>query len=143
MADNVTLPATGEIVATDDIGGLQYQLVKVTLGDMDVNNGPVSATNPLPVDTNRLETLIALMSRAVRLMESSAIVDSAQRQRVVVDAGTITGVTTVTTVTGVTTVSTVGSVTNVAANAGMDREQYINIARQTYAMGVRPRLTFA
>jgi hypothetical protein len=32
MADNVTLPGTGEVVATDDISGAQYQRIKVTDG---------------------------------------------------------------------------------------------------------------
>lgn len=35
MADNVTLPGTGEAVATDDIGGAQYQRVKITDGTAD------------------------------------------------------------------------------------------------------------
>jgi hypothetical protein len=32
MADNVTLPGTGQSVATDDVGGNQYQRIKVTDG---------------------------------------------------------------------------------------------------------------
>lgn len=32
MADNVTLPGTGGIIASDDVGGAQYQRVKVALG---------------------------------------------------------------------------------------------------------------
>lgn len=32
MADNVTLPGTGEAVASDDIGTVQYQIVKIALG---------------------------------------------------------------------------------------------------------------
>jgi hypothetical protein len=55
MADNVTIPAQGigsatPVVATDDIGGIQFQRVKVTLGADGVNNGDVSAANPMPVD---------------------------------------------------------------------------------------------
>jgi hypothetical protein len=84
-----------------------------------------------------------MLSRVVKLLESNVVVDSAQRQRISLDA-IAAGVTlpTVTTVTTVSTVSTVSSVTNVAANAGMDREQYINIAKQTYTMSIRPRLEF-
>jgi len=32
MADNVTLPGTGEIVAADDVGSAKYQRVKLTAG---------------------------------------------------------------------------------------------------------------
>jgi hypothetical protein len=49
MADDVTLPGAGAVVATDDVGGRQFQLVKWTLGADGVNDGPVSAANPVPV----------------------------------------------------------------------------------------------
>jgi hypothetical protein len=49
MADNVTLPGTGEIVATDEVAGKQFQRVKVTVGGDGVDGGDVSASNPLPV----------------------------------------------------------------------------------------------
>jgi hypothetical protein len=45
-------------------------------------------------------------------------------------------------VTTVGTVTTVSAVSNIAANAGMDREQYINVAKQTYANSIRSRLSF-
>ncbi len=35
MVDNVTLPGTSEVVATDDISGAQYQRVKITDGAAD------------------------------------------------------------------------------------------------------------
>lgn len=46
MADNVTLPATGEIVSTDDVGGVQYQRIKVDLGGDGVSVPLVGATSP-------------------------------------------------------------------------------------------------
>jgi hypothetical protein len=49
---------------------------------------------------------------------------------------------TVTTVSGVTTVTTVTTLANATAIAGMDREQYINTAKNTYANSIRTRLTF-
>lgn len=91
------------------------------------------------------------LRRIAKLSESLGIVDSAQRQRMTLDsiaAGvtlpTVTTVGTVTTVTTVTTTTTVGTVNTVAAQtslAGMDREMYINIARQTYAQCIRAKLT--
>lgn len=58
MADNVTLPLTGSgdataLVATDDVGGSQYQRVKVDLGGDGVASplvrGQQTATNSIPV----------------------------------------------------------------------------------------------
>ncbi len=89
---------------------------------------------------------IALLERLVKVCETLQVVDSAQRQRVTLDAiSAALTLATVTTVTTVSTVSTVASVTNVAAQAamaGMDREMYINIAKQTYALSIRANLTF-
>jgi hypothetical protein len=50
MADNVGYtPGTGASVAADDIGGNLFQRIKLTLGADGVNNGDVSASNPVPV----------------------------------------------------------------------------------------------
>ena len=49
MADNVPItPGSGEVIAADQIGGVQYQRVKVNYGT-DGNATDVSASNPLPV----------------------------------------------------------------------------------------------
>jgi hypothetical protein len=52
MADNTTLNTGtgGDVIATDDISGVKFQRVKITLGADGVNDGDVSATNPIPVD---------------------------------------------------------------------------------------------
>lgn len=51
MADNVSLnPGVGgDIVAADEISGVKYQRVKLTLGGDGVNGGDVSKTNPIPI----------------------------------------------------------------------------------------------
>jgi hypothetical protein len=51
MADNTTIDSgtTGDTIATDDIDGVKFQRVKMTLGTDGENNGDVSATNPMPV----------------------------------------------------------------------------------------------
>ena len=151
MADNVGYtPGTGATVAADDIGGILHQRVKIGIG-ADGSATDVSSDNPMPVadrgdlrdSSIRAEQLLVMMGRIVKLLESSAVVDQQQHQRISLD--TIpAGVTlpTVTTVTGVTTVTTVTTLANATAIAGMDREQYINIARQTYASGIRSRLEF-
>ena len=48
MADNTTLPGTGDVIASDDIGGVKYQIVKQAFGVLDTAT-LVSPVNPLPV----------------------------------------------------------------------------------------------
>lgn len=51
MADNTTLnPGTGgDTYASDDIGGVKFQRVKLVEGAEGVNDGDISSSNPLPV----------------------------------------------------------------------------------------------
>lgn len=53
MADNTELNAGsgGDVLATDDISGVKYPRGKLTLGADGVNDGDVSASNPLPIYT--------------------------------------------------------------------------------------------
>jgi cell division protein FtsX len=146
MADNIGYtPGAGATIAADDIGGALYQRVKLTHGP-DGSATDASDSAPLPAVVSRTDDLVVMLSRIVKLLESNAVVDQQQRQRISLD--TIpAGVTlpTVTTVTGVTTVTTVGTVTtlaNATAIAGMDREQWINAAKSVYAQSIRARLEF-
>jgi hypothetical protein len=147
MPDNVGYtPGSGAVVAADDINGILYQRIKPSFGG-DGQATDVSVSNPMPIVDDRNNQLLSLLQRLVKIMESNQVVDSAQRQRIRIDD--ITGgltLATVSTVTGVTTVSTVTTVTgvtNISQIAGMDREQYINIARQTYAETIRNKLNFS
>lgn len=55
MADNVTLPGTGEIAATDDIAGVQYQRIKLTDGLPDsTTHMRVRGENPLATDAGAI-----------------------------------------------------------------------------------------
>jgi len=139
MADNLGYtPGAGATVATEDVGGVHHQRV---LMETSVEGIPidVSVSSPMPVASSRTDDLLVMLSRIVKLLESNATVDPQQRQRVVVDSASIAAGQTLATVT---TVGTVSSVTNTVSIAGMDRELYINIARQTYNQGVRSALTF-
>ncbi len=51
MADNTTINtgSGGDTIATDDIGGVKFQRVKITLGADGVNDGDVASGNALPV----------------------------------------------------------------------------------------------
>ena len=60
MADNtlLNLPTVGggQTIATEDIGGIQFQRVKLALGASGVDLGDVSGTNPLVVDMGGAST---------------------------------------------------------------------------------------
>jgi hypothetical protein len=58
MADNVTIPATGggtatPVIATDDVGGVHYQVVKIDLGGDSTSSpllrGQQTAANGIPI----------------------------------------------------------------------------------------------
>ncbi|TXH11237.1 MAG: hypothetical protein E6R03_14520 [Hyphomicrobiaceae bacterium] len=48
MADNTTLPGTGDVIASDDIAGVKYQRVKIAHGG-DGSATDTSSVDPLPV----------------------------------------------------------------------------------------------
>ena len=67
MADNTQLPVpttSGDVIATDDIGGVKFQRVKMVLGADGVNDGDVSSANPLPVNTGLTQALTDAQLRA-------------------------------------------------------------------------------
>lgn len=62
MADNVPVtPGVGADIATDEIGGAQYQRVKLIHGADGVNDGDVATGNPLPVTAAALTTLAGVV----------------------------------------------------------------------------------
>lgn len=78
------------------------------------------------------EESITLLKRIVKLLESNAVVDVANRQRITVEV-----------LPTLATVTTVSSITNLAAWGGVDpRYSIMDTARNTYANGIRKNLTF-
>jgi hypothetical protein len=148
MPDNVGYtPGIGATVAAEEILGILFQRIKLTLGADGVNDGDVSSSNPMPTQAQKTDELLStiqmLMGILVGMCESLQVVDAAQRQRIAIDA--IAAGLTLATVTTVNTVNNVGTITtlsNSTAMAGMDREMYINIADQTYALCIRQHLKF-
>lgn len=51
MADNTTLNGGtgGDVIASDDIGGVKFQRIKLIHGVDGTNSGDIASTNPLPV----------------------------------------------------------------------------------------------
>src|SRR5687767_6578816 len=66
MADNTQLNVTtsaGNTIATDDIGGIHFQRVKLIHGADGTNDGDVATGNPLPVTAN-IGTVSSLATQA-------------------------------------------------------------------------------
>lgn len=138
MADNVTIPATGSgdatpIVATDKIGGVDYQRVKLTWGT-DGTATDASASNPLPiigasnsgVDIGDVTINNASGGSAVNIQDggNSITVDGtvAATQSGTWNIATVTTVTTVSAVTAISNALPAGSnaIGKLAANDGVD-----------------------
>jgi len=102
---------------------------------LNYNTSTMSSTDKLAIYlddsyTPSSDEALVLLRRMVKLMEPLATQDSAQRQRVTIDAGTLPAVTTVTTVT------------NVTGLGGVDaRFHYTDQARNAYANGIRANIT--
>lgn len=78
MADNVNItPGSGATVAADDVSGVLYQRVKLTLGADGVSSGDVAAANPIPAKitdgTNAatIDTRGAKNALAVEILDGS------------------------------------------------------------------------
>jgi len=119
MADNVGYtPGSGAIVAADEISGVLYQRIKPTFGGDGVAID-ISSANPLPVVTDRNDSLTAMIQRLTKILESNMVVDSAQRQRITIDA--ITAGVSLPTVAAVTSVSTLVGQQNIGGYAAADQ----------------------
>lgn len=118
MADNTQLnPGEGgDIAAADDIGGVKYQRVKLTLGDDGVNGGDVSAANPIPsADATAQATLAAIQTLSdtmlymlSAILEKMPRVTGSDQMAVSIEGANLTSstLTQVTTVSNLNTVST-------------------------------------
>ena len=126
MADNTTLnPGTGgDVIASDDIGGVKYQRMKPAWG-ADGSAVDASVANPLPVAAyGELIEAIEAMRFAVQALTRSIgqmMPDTANRMRVNVEAGTLPTVTTVGTVSTVTTMATLTNQTQIGGLAATEQ----------------------
>ena len=90
MADNVVLnqPTTsGATIATDDIGGVQHQLIKVEFG-IDGVATPVSSADPLPITAASLPLPTGAATAANQ--QTNALTDTELRATPVPISGTVT-----------------------------------------------------
>jgi hypothetical protein len=95
MADNIQLPNSQIITASDDVGGIQFQRIKVALGADGQHDGDVSIDNPLPVKLDAV-SLAALenINVTVENPSNSGLTDAQLRANpVVVDVVNQSGLT--------------------------------------------------
>lgn len=97
MADNINIAPTGSTpIATDDVGGVHYQKVKLVNGDDGVDGGTTSTTNPLVVQeagwiTKALMKVFGRFSfDSVSALRTSTAVTSLPTLPTVTTVGTVT-----------------------------------------------------
>ena len=131
MADNATLPATGAVIAADEIGGALVQRIKPQHG-VDGEAVDTSTTNPLPVQLlgeaiEALEAMRVALGTLTRTLAAS-LPDVSGRSRVAVESLS-SGMTLAT----VTTVGTVTNQTNIGGNpATMVVPSFLGIAASAH-----------
>lgn len=109
----------------------------------------VANTSGTAVNPAQDETII-LLRRIAKLLESNAVTDANQRQRVIVEQATAANLLVTANTTAVASTVNMGQVVvgygpqaAVAANIIDSRFQLIDIARNSYANGIRSRLTWS
>lgn len=99
------------------------------------NNSSVPVTvSSDQIGNNQLATdeALILLRRMVKLLESNAVVDSANRQRVSIDTSPAQLTATIN-----------GFSVTIPSIANMDHKQFIDVARNAYANGIRSKLNFS
>lgn len=77
MADNVTLPGTGAVVAADEVGGVVYQRVKLALGadgaaaDLAPGQGLMATSVPVAIASNQSDIPVTLDGEAVAVTDNN------------------------------------------------------------------------
>ena len=122
----ITLPGTGQAVATEDIGGEDYQFMKLADGRPG-STAPITPDNPLPVTDDAAHNLLRILAN---LLMSPLAFDSAlnrYRETCIIESGTVTTVTTV---------------SNIASVDGRNGAMLVNAMDHTaWALNVRARIT--
>lgn len=140
MADDVTLPGTGAVVATDDIGGgRQAQLMKLLDGtDGSAQSARVNSDGQLAVS---VEALTAAFIKAMsNVLDGMALDPVTGRLRVSIDA--IASALTLATITTVSTVTTCSTVTNKAQEGGVPSNSMIyDLMDNNWVDNVRRQIT--
>lgn len=123
MADNTTLPGTGEVIATEEIGGVKYQLIKLVDSRNDSSSPIGVPSNPLVVQDENIE----LLRKIIQLLKPLNVVTGGGSNRLSIDVNAVTGnVAQVTLVPTVTTVGTVSNQTNIGGITAFEMLKSMN-----------------
>lgn len=140
VTDNVIIYNFADPTKGGTISNNVLTLTYNTTGMSNTDNLQIFLDNTL---TPASEESIQYLKKIVQLLTPLSVQDSAQRQRVAIDASTAT-VTVSGTVTSNIGTGTLAAVTTVNQFAGVDvRFQFTDAARLTYAQGIRRNLTFS
>jgi hypothetical protein len=137
--------------------GVQYPLVVNSDGSININSA--STSNPLPINDATANEALVLLRRMVKLLESNAVVDIQNRQKIIIDSVTLGGTSLGVAVNGLSSLAGVPSPNAPTANAPIQqvsssnwlpvwtgpvdsRFQIIDAARNTYANAIRSKITF-
>ena len=102
MAGNVTLPASAQVIATDLIAGVNFPRTKLTVGADGVNDGDVSAANPMPTTDKLLQELNDTMLYMLgAILEKMPRVTGNDQAAVSIETGSVTTVGTVSNMTNI------------------------------------------
>jgi hypothetical protein len=125
MVDNITLNpgAGGDTVAADDIGGVKTPRCKMQLGADGVNDGDVSAANPLPVVSTM--TWAAPTNATVGVASGAVLAANASRKGAIIvnDSNRVIYL-------GIGAAAVVGSGIRLNANGGSYEISALNLSTQ-------------
>jgi hypothetical protein len=168
MADNIGYtPGDGATVAADEIGGVLHQRVKLALGADGVNDGDLSAANPMPVagslSVDNFPAQVGLTdaqlrAEAVPVNATGELIEAIEAMRMAVQSLTRTmgqmqpdtaarmrvavdSISGGLTLTTVSTVNTVATLTNQAQIGGLAATEHIPSLMRLGADSVRRNIT--
>ncbi len=145
MADNVTLPGASEVIATDEIGGAQFQRIKLIHGANGINNGDVSTVNGLPVQgVGELMEAIEALRQAVQSLTRSiglATVDVTGRTRMLAENPTAANLQATVSLNAGQTLGTVTTMTNQAQMGGFAANDQIPALMHLQADNLRRNIS--
>lgn len=138
MADDVTLPGDGSVVATDEVDGRHYQLVKLVVGG-EGEAALLSRDSPQPVVDELAQALLRLIY--AKLSTPTGYNPGTGRTAVnaTIDSGTISSVSSVSSVSTVSTVTTVTGLNNIDSISGRVLMNATSLS--AWAAAVRARIT--
>ena len=134
----------GDIISTDDLGGVKVQRVKMMLGGDGVNEGDVSLSNPMPVDIGLDQPLTDAELRASPVPVSTGLVQGLtdaqlRASPVIVDDGLVQGLTDAQLRASAVPVESRFDVSNLSAFGTLETAELTPVVQLDFVYGVNPQ----